>query len=91
MITARHYTKIRSLASSPFNKTTLFCKGLVNMTDRIFEQIMEVRASGACNMLDTIAVQRYAHDHDMYELVIFIEEQKKAYCAFILTGERTKE
>jgi len=58
------------------------------MTDKIFEQIMEVRKSGAVNMLSVLEVQRYANDHEMYELVIFIEEQRKAYCSFILTGER---
>jgi len=39
-------------------------------------------------MLDTKAVQRYAHDHNLYELVIFIEENRKAYAAFIFIGER---
>ena len=58
------------------------------MSDIIYEQIMMVRASGECNMLDTIAVQRYAHDHDFYELVIFIEEHKKDYITFIFHGKR---
>jgi len=53
------------------------------MNDVIHEQIMAVRASGACNMLDTTSVQRYAHDHHMYELVIFIEENKREYVNFI--------
>jgi len=58
------------------------------ITDTIFEQIMAVRAGGQCNMLDTTAVQRYAFDHDMYELVDLIETDRKAYATFILTGER---
>jgi len=58
------------------------------ITDTIFEQIMEVRTGGQCNMLDTTAVQRYAFDHDLYELVDFIETDRKAYATFILTGER---
>jgi hypothetical protein len=58
------------------------------MTDTIYEQIMAVRTSGACNMLDTIAVQRYAHDHDMYDLVLFIEERRDDYVDFIMRGER---
>ena len=58
------------------------------ITETIFQQIMEVRAGGQCNMLDTTAVQRYAHDHNLYELVIFIEENRKAYANFILRGER---
>jgi hypothetical protein len=39
------------------------------MTDKIHEQIMQVRKAGQCNMLDTVAVQRYAFDNDMYELL----------------------
>ena len=57
------------------------------ITDTIFAQIMEVRSSGKCNMLDSIAVQRYAFDHDMYELVEYIETNRKAYAMFILRGE----
>ena len=59
-----------------------------NITDTIFEQIMEVRAGGQCNMLDTTAVQRYAFEHDLYELVDFIETDRRVYATFILTGER---
>ena len=58
------------------------------MNDTVFDQIMEVRSSGECNMLDTTAVQRYAHDHDLYELVMFIEEHKKEYVDFIFHGKR---
>jgi hypothetical protein len=57
------------------------------ITDTI-QQIQDVRAGGQCNMLDTTAVQRYAHDHHLYDLVIFIEENRKAYATFILRGER---
>ena len=58
------------------------------ITDTLFEQIMLVRSAGQCNMLDTTAVQRYAHDHDCYNLVIFIETDRKTYANFILKGER---
>ena len=61
------------------------------ITDTIFEQIMQVRAGGKCNMLDTTAVQRYAFDHDLYELVDFIETNRKLYAHFIFTGERDGE
>jgi hypothetical protein len=57
------------------------------ITDTIFQQIMEVRAGGQCNMLDTTAVQRYAFDHDLYELVDFIETKRHDYVIFILRGE----
>ena len=58
------------------------------ITDTIFEQIMQVRAGGQCNMLDTTAVQRYAFDNDLYELVDYIETNRRAYAHFIFTGER---
>ena len=58
------------------------------MSDKIYEQILQVRSSGKCNMIDTTAVQRYAHEHDFHELVIFIEEHKKEYVEFIIYGKR---
>ncbi|MCL2697593.1 MAG: DUF5049 domain-containing protein [Oscillospiraceae bacterium] len=61
------------------------------MTDTIREQIMTVRSAGQCNMLDTTAVQRYAYDHEMYELVMFIEEDKRKYARFIMTGETQED
>jgi hypothetical protein len=48
---------------------------------------MDVRASGACNMLDLAAVGRYAFDHEMFDLVVYLEENKKDYVNFILYGE----
>ena len=61
------------------------------MDDKIFEQVMAVRASGKSNMLDTIAVQRIAFDSGYYELVNFIEENRAAYVHFIMTGEMPTE
>ena len=58
------------------------------ITDTLFEEIMSVRSAGQCNMLDTTAVQRYAFDHDYYNLVIFFETDRKTYANFILKGER---
>jgi len=58
------------------------------ITDTLFEEIMSVRSAGQCNMLDTTAVQRYAYDHDYYNLVIFLETDRKTYANFILRGER---
>ena len=56
------------------------------ITDTLFEEIMSVRSAGQCNMLDTAAVQRYAYDHDCYNLVIFLESDRKTYANFILRG-----
>ena len=58
------------------------------ITDTLFEQILKVRSEYQCNMLDTTSVQRHAFDNDLYELVDFIETNRKAYTNFILTGER---
>ena len=57
------------------------------MTEEIKEQILKVRDKGLTNMFDTIAVQRIAFEMELYELVTFIEDNKKAYVHFILTGE----
>lgn len=57
------------------------------MTDKIKEQILTIRATGLTNMFDVNMVQRIAHDMHYYELVIFLEEHRKEYVHFILTGE----
>jgi hypothetical protein len=54
--------------------------------ETIREQIMAIRDEGRANMLDTNAVQRLAYEHDFYELVNFIEDDRKAYSNFIFTG-----
>ena len=58
------------------------------ITDKIFEQIMAIRRSGKVNMFETNTVQYLANEEEFYELVILIEENKRAYLDFILTGER---
>lgn len=57
------------------------------MTEKIKEQILKIRDTGLTNMFDTTAVQRLAFERDFYELVVFIEEHRKEYAHFILTGE----
>ena len=57
------------------------------MSDKVCEQILAIRATGLTNMFDTIMVQRLANDMNYYELVIFIEEHRKEYVQFILTGK----
>ena len=57
------------------------------MTDKIKEQILAIRDTGETNMFDTARVQRMAYDRGFYELVLFLEEHKKEYAHFILTGE----
>ena len=57
------------------------------MTDKVREQILAIRDTGLTNMFDLNAVQRLAFERGLYELVNFIEEDRKAYVRFILTGE----
>lgn len=57
------------------------------MTERVKEEILEIRASGETNMFDLPVVQHLAFERDFYELVVFLEEHPKEYVHFILTGE----
>ena len=57
------------------------------MTDEIKRQILEIRASGLTNMFDVTMVQRIAFERDFYDLVNYLEENRKGYVRFILTGE----
>ena len=57
------------------------------MTEKVKEQILAIRDTWLTNMFDLNAVQRLANDRGMYELVIFIEENRASYVRFILTGE----
>ena len=51
------------------------------------EQILDVRDSGEVNMFDTNAVQVLASQRGHYDLVVFIEDHRREYCKFILTGD----
>lgn len=57
------------------------------MTDTIKEQILAIRDTGLTNMFDLPMVQRLAYDRDFFELVTFIEDNRKEYVHFILYGE----
>ena len=57
------------------------------MTDKVRKQILTIRDTGLTNMFDLVAVQRIANDMGFYELVLYIEENRKEYAHFILTGE----
>ncbi len=57
------------------------------MTEKIKEQILAIRDTGLTNMFEIHAVQRLAYERDFYELVMFIEEHRKEYVNFILTGK----
>ena len=61
------------------------------MTEKVRDQILSIRDTGLTNMFDIPMVQRLADDRVYYELVIFLEEHRKEYARFILTGEADME
>lgn len=56
------------------------------MTETIKAQILKVRELGEVNMFDTKGVQYIAYREGFYELVVYLEEHRKEYANFILTG-----
>lgn len=59
------------------------------MNTKIKEQILAIRATGRTNMFDVPMVQYTANEMHFYELVVYLEEHRKEYVQFILTGERS--
>ena len=57
------------------------------MTEKIKEQILAIRDSGATNMFDIKTVQYLAYQQEFYELVMYLEEHPKEYAHFIMTGK----
>lgn len=57
------------------------------MSEKVKEQILAIRDTGLTNMFDVNTVQRLAYERGFYELICFIEDDRKAYARFILTGE----
>lgn len=51
------------------------------------EQMLAVRATGRTNMLDAVAVQRIAYEMGFYDLVEFIETDRRSYATLIMTGK----
>lgn len=61
--------------------------GGFQMNDKVKEQILAIRDTGLTNMFDVIAVQRIAYEMNFYELVDFLETDRKAYVDFIIYGK----
>ena len=57
------------------------------MSEAVKEQILAIRDTGLTNMFDVRTVQRIANDRSFYELVVYLEEHRREYAHFILTGE----
>lgn len=56
------------------------------MTDNVRKQILAICDTGLTNMFDVVTVQHIANDMGFYELVVYLEENRKEYAHFILTG-----
>lgn len=59
------------------------------MNIKVKEQILAIRATGRTNMFDIPMVQYIVNEMHFYELVVYLEEHRKEYVQFILTGERS--
>ena len=57
------------------------------MSEAVKEQILAIRDTGLTNMFDVRTVQHIANDRSFYELVVYLEEHRREYAHFILTGE----
>ena len=57
------------------------------MDAKVKDQILAIRDTGLTNMFDLPVVQRLAYERDFYEQVCWLEDHKKEYVRFILTGE----
>ncbi|GEM_PF-333717 len=58
------------------------------LSDKVIEQLMEIRNEGKYNMFSVIEIQQEALRKSFDELFFFIEHHRKEYSKFILTGER---
>ncbi len=61
------------------------------MTETVKEQILAIRETAETNMFDVRIVQVIANRRGFYELVIYLEEHRKEYANFILTGSTGNE
>jgi len=57
------------------------------MSETVKKQILAIRDTGLTNMFDVRTVQRIANDREFYELVVYLEEHRREYAHFILTGK----
>ena len=57
------------------------------MTEKVKDQILAIRDTGLTNLFDIPMVQRLAYERGYFELVCYLEEHRKEYAHFIITGE----
>ncbi len=61
------------------------------MTEKVKDQILAIRDTGLTNMFDLPVVQRLAYERGYYELACWLEDHRKEYARFIMTGETETE
>ena len=63
------------------------------MTQKIKDQILQVRDDGRTNMFDVNGVMWVANDLNLFDLVVYLDEKdnRREYSRFIMTGEATIE
>ena len=64
------------------------CKKIVQIPDKVVDQILFIRETGLTNMFDIRRVKMIAAELEMTELVKFLDKHKDEYANFILKGER---
>ena len=57
------------------------------MSETVKKQMLAIRDTGLTNMFDVRTVQHIANDRSFYELGVYLEEHRREYAHFILTGE----
>ena len=58
------------------------------MCEIVKKQILAIRDTGRTNMFDVNMVQYLDNEYGYYELVMYLEEHRKEYVRFLLTGEQ---
>lgn len=58
------------------------------ISEKIADQILSIREDGKYNMFDIINIQQEAYNREFYELAYFLEEHRREYLNFILTGQK---
>lgn len=49
------------------------------MTEKLKSELAMIREEDSVNMFDFNGVQRAAYEHDFYDLVVYLEDNRKDY------------
>jgi len=59
---------------------------MIEIPSDVYDQLEEIRQEGRVNMLDYYGVMQIANEYDMFELVVWLDENKKLYAEGIFKG-----